>query len=203
MMTPTQALQLLREGNRRFVAGHCTRNVSQGHLGCVEPLRERAPLAIVLGCSDSRVPLELIFDQEFGALFLVRVAGSIATPSQVGSIEFAVQRFDTPLVVVLGHARCGAVAAAVDDMLAPSAGLSPNLEVIAGHIRPSVQKAMECGSADDRDGLVEAAVEVSVGDTAGKLRNGSEVLKERISDGRLIITGAKYSLRTGAVEFYG
>jgi carbonic anhydrase len=202
MITPAQALQRLREGNDRFVEGHCARNISEGYRQCAEPFQDRAPLAIVMGCSDSRVPLELIFDQEFGALFLVRVAGSIATPSQIGSIEFAVQRFGTPLIVVLGHSNCGAVAAAVEDTLSPSTAPSPHFEVITGSIRPAVREAMKSCRADDPERLVEATVELSVRDTANRIREESPVLKPLMHSGRLEVIGAKYRLETGAVEFY-
>jgi len=201
-MTPTQSLRQLQEGNRRFVAGQCTRNVSRGHEWCAEPFQDKSPVAIVLGCSDARVPLELIFDQAFGALFLVRVAGSVAAPTQIGSIEFAVERFSTPLVVVLGHDQCGAVATTVADTVAPAEALSPNLEVIAGLIRPAVRQVMNERPDSDLDAWVDAAVGVCVRDTVARLNTTSRILQSRIEQGALKVVGAQYSLRTGAVEFF-
>jgi carbonic anhydrase len=202
VMSPPEALKHLQEGNRRFVEGRCARNVSQGHYRCAEAFQGRAPLAIVLGCSDSRVPLELIFDQEFGDLFLIRVAGSVAAASQLGSIEFAVQQFDTPLVVVLGHTRCGAVAATLEQALSPSQACPLNLGVISDLIKPSVDSVLETRHGADREILLDEAVRANTSATVERLPKASEMLADRLSKGRLAVVGAHYSLQTGTVEFF-
>ncbi|MBT8039508.1 MAG: carbonic anhydrase [Xanthomonadales bacterium] len=202
VMSPPETLHHLQEGNRRFVEGRCSRNVSQGHHGCAEAFQGRAPLAIVLGCSDSRVPLELIFDQEFGDLFLIRVAGSVAAPSQLGSIEFAVQRFDTPLVVVLGHTRCGAVEATLEQALSSSQDCPPNLGVISDLIKPSVDSVLKMRHGANREILLDEAVRANTSATVERLPSASEMLADRQSKGRLAVVGAHYSLQTGTVEFF-
>src|SRR6476659_6660416 len=138
MISGIDALDRLREGNARFVA-----NESRPSDAADQALRARlvagqAPFAIVLGCSDSRVPAELVFDQGFGDLFVIRVAGNIVAPSQVGSVEFAAARYGTPLVVVMGHSQCGAILATLEELQQPTSQ-SRNLRSIVDRIRPSVE----------------------------------------------------------------
>ena len=182
MITAQQALDRLREGNRRFVAG--TGSVARH----VDATAGQAPFAIVLGCSDSRVPVEIVFDQGVGDLFVVRVAGNVAAPSQVGSIEFAAENFGTRLVVVLGHTGCGAVRATLESCERPTA-LSPGLQDIVDRIRPSVE------SGDDP---VRANIRASV----KELQVGSQTLGRLVQREGLLIVGAEYSLETGVVDFF-
>ncbi|HVP33581.1 MAG TPA: carbonic anhydrase [Steroidobacteraceae bacterium] len=200
-MTPAlTALAALRDGNRRFVA----------ELGEAGPARARRrelpagqePLAIILGCSDARVPAEIVFDQGLGDLFVIRVAGNIVAPSQVGSVEFAAAAFGTRLVVVLGHSNCGAIHATVDQLTRPSKDQSPNLRSIVNRIRPAVEGLIERGAGGDRDALVRQAVRANIRMSADHLRHGSEVLEQAIERDGLLVVGAEYSLESGRVEFF-
>jgi len=157
----------------------------------------------VLGCSDSRVPAEMVFDQSLGDLFVIRVAGNIVAPSQIGSIEFAAERFGTRLVVVLGHSRCGAVLATLEELQHPSGGShSRNLRSIVDRIRPAVEGLLSDGAASDPERLVEEAVRANIRASAEQLKHGSEVLEQLIAGDGLIIVGAEYSLNTGVVDFF-
>jgi carbonic anhydrase len=160
------------------------------------------PFAVILGCSDSRVPVEFVFDQGLGDLFVIRVAGNIVAPSQVGSVEFAAERFGTPLVVVLGHSRCGAVEATLEALGPSSATPSRHLRSIVDRIRPAVEGLLETDLRHDRERLVRAAVRANVRAAANALRHGSDVLEERIARGELLVVGAEYALETGGVEFF-
>src|SRR5579859_4850367 len=121
MISAQQALDRLRDGNRRFVAdvGKPKPRASGGRR--IELSLEQAPFAIILGCSDARVPAEIVFDQGLGDLFVIRVAGNIVAPSQVGSVEFAAERYRTRLVVVMGHSQCGAILATIEELRRPTA----------------------------------------------------------------------------------
>ena len=200
-MTPAlTALAALREGNRRFVA----------ELDRPHPVRTRRrelpagqePLAIILGCSDARVPAEIVFDQGLGDLFVIRVAGNIVAPSQVGSVEFAAAAFGTRLVVVLGHSNCGAIHATLEQLARPSRDQSPNLRSIVNRIRPAVEGLIERGVGADRDALVRQAVRANIRMSADHLRHGSEVLERAIAKDGLLVVGAEYSLESGVVEFF-
>jgi carbonic anhydrase len=164
-------------------------------------MQEQRPLAIVLGCSDARVPAEMVFDQGLGDLFVIRVAGNIVAPSQVGSVEFAAARFGVQLVVVLGHTQCGAVIATIEQFRSPSAH-SENLHSIVDRISPIVQSLLETEPELDDDALVRAAVRANVRSTADHLRHGSTALEELIDQQRLTIIGAEYSIETGEVDFF-
>ena len=202
MITAAKALERLKAGNRRFISGESGRNLDFEHARRLELTRDQAPFAILLGCSDSRVPLELVFDQGLGDLFVIRVAGNIAARTQLGSIEFAAEQFGTPLLVVLGHSGCGAVAAAVDDVLEPGKAHSPNLSKVVGLVRPAVE-SMHMGDPDlGRENLLCEAVGANVRAVVGRIGQDSAVLEKRIRDGRLRVVGAEYSLHTGAVEFF-
>lgn len=160
------------------------------------------PFAIILGCSDSRVPAEIVFDQGLGDLFVIRVAGNIVAPSQVGSVEFAAGRFGTRLVVVLGHSQCGAVIATLEELGRPSQDQSPNLHSIVDRIRPSVVPLLGTGLAQQPDDLIRHAVRANIRASANHLRHGSELLEQLIQKDGLRVVGAEYSLESGSVEFF-
>jgi carbonic anhydrase len=190
-VTAADALARLREGNARFVA-----NVrSEASLASAARRAELAiaqePFAIVLGCSDSRVPVEIVFDQGPGDLFVIRVAGNIVAPSLIGSVEFAADRFGTRLVVVLGHSSCGAIQATLEELRRPSTNQSPNLKAIVDRIRPAV------GPRDDEQTAMRANILASV----TQLRHGSSIIEGLVGSNGLVIVGAWYSLESGVVEF--
>ncbi len=195
------ALNRLREGNQRFVAS--LRNLD----AMLAPARRAAlvveqwPFAIVLGCSDSRVPAELVFDQGFGDLFVIRVAGNIVAPSQIGSVEFAAERFGTRLVVVLGHTNCGAILATLEEVTS-RATHSPNLRSIVDRVRPSVETLLAAGLQNDKERFVQLAVRANVRASANQLRHGSALLEQLIQNEGLVVVGAEYSLDTGEVDFF-
>ena len=202
MISAQEALERLREGNRRFasdVRGHEPR---LNHSRRAELATEQSPFAIILGCSDSRVPAEIVFDQGLGDLFVIRVAGNIVAPSQVGSVEFGAARFGTRLVVVLGHSRCGAILAALEELQQPTARQSRNLRSIVDRVRPSVEGLLKTALRHDVDGLVRQAVRANVRVSVDHLRHGSEVLEQLVQDAGLLVVGAEYSLETGVVEFF-
>ena len=199
MIPAQEALDRLRKGNQRFATDSFdARSVSVKR---AETAGGQQPFAIILGCSDSRVPAEIVFDQGLGDLFVIRVAGNIVASSQIGSIEFAATSFNTRLVVVLGHSQCGAVLAAVDELQAPAENRSRNLKSIVDFVRPSVERCLVDGVNDDPDALVERAVRANIRSSVEHLRHGSTVLEELIDNQGLRIVGAEYSLRTGIVEF--
>jgi carbonic anhydrase len=160
------------------------------------------PFAIILGCSDSRVPAELVFDQGLGDLFVIRVAGNIVAPSQVGSVEFAAARFGTRLVVVLGHSQCGAILATLEEIQRPSEAQSRNLRSIVDRVRPSVEGLLATDLKGDKDALVGQAVRANIRASANHLRHSSEILEGLIADSGLLVVGAEYSLESGVVEFF-
>ncbi len=198
MIPAAEALERLIAGNKRFVS-----NSSEiGHMRPSEHASEQNPFAIILGCSDSRVPAEIVFDQGLGELFVIRVAGNIVAPSQVGSVEFAAERFGTRLVVVLGHSQCGAILATIEQLGQPTEGQSPNLRSIVNRIRPSVAPLLH-GSRQIDDTLVNRAVRANICVSVDHLRHGSALLEQLVHDDGLVIVGAEYSLETGLVDFFG
>lgn len=196
-----QALERLREGNARFVSDRREADAGTTQVRRIELTDGQDPFAIVLGCSDSRVPAEIVFDQGLGDLFVIRVAGNIVAPSQVGSVEFAAEQFHTPLVVVLGHSGCGAVIATLDQLRRPSEGQSPNLRSIVDRIRPSVEVLLATEQLD-ADAIVRHAVRANIRTSANHLRHGSPILEQLVREGRLLVVGAEYSLETGVVDFF-
>ena len=200
MIPAAEALARLRDGNRRFVANHATEAVSHPARRA-ELVSGQEPFAIILGCSDSRVPAELVFDQGFGDLFVIRVAGNVVAPSQVGSVEFAAARFETRLVVVMGHSQCGAVIAALDDVLGRTNERSRNLRSIVDRVRPAVEAARAGRHDGDTDSWLEDAVRANVRASVDHLRHGSELLEQLIAREGLVVVGAEYSLETGVVTF--
>jgi carbonic anhydrase len=198
-----EALERLVDGNRRFVSA----------VQSTDPLTSQArrmelaaagqnPFAIILGCSDSRVPAELVFDQGLGDLFVIRVAGNIVAASQVGSVEFAAERYGTPLVVVLGHSQCGAILATIEELQQPDASQSRNLRSIVDRVRPSVEPLLETDLVNHPEELVRKAVRANIRASANHLRHGSDVLEQLIQRNGLLVVGAEYSLETGVVEFF-
>jgi len=201
MLDAIDALARLREGNRRFVAETQTSAVSSAAKR-VSLITGQEPFAIILGCSDSRVPAEMVFDQGFGDLFVIRVAGNVVAPSQVGSVEFAASRFGTRLVVVMGHSQCGAVIATLEELEGRATSQSRNLRSIVNRVRPSVEGLMRSNLRDDPEALVREAVRANVRASVNHLRHGSELLEKLILENGLWVVGAEYSLETGLVEFF-
>jgi carbonic anhydrase len=202
MISATDALDRLRAGNRRFVSEqHRTRRPGQSRRN--ELVEGQAPFAIILGCSDSRVPAEIVFDQGLGDLFVIRVAGNVVAPSQIGSVEFAAERFGTRLVIVLGHSMCGAVVATLEELERPTEMRSPNLRSIVDRIRPAVEGLMEAGLGRDREALLNHAVRANTRASVDHLRHGSATLERLIESDGLLVVGAEYSLETGVVDFFG
>src|SRR3954447_23041358 len=158
MISGREALDRLREGNARFVANEQRSTDAADQARRARLVAGQAPFAIVLGCSDSRVPAELVFDQGFGDLFVIRVAGNIVAPSQVGSVEFAAARYGTPLVVVMGHSQCGAILATLEELQRPTENQSPNLRSIVDRVRPSVETLLATPLRNDPAELVGHAV---------------------------------------------
>lgn len=197
-----EALARLREGNRRFVSGVRSLDTLTTQTRRDEFLAGQTPFAVVVGCSDSRVPVEIVFDQGLGDLFVIRVAGNIVAASQVGSVEFAAERFGTRLVVVLGHTRCGAIQATLEELQRPSESQSRNLRSIVDRIRPSVEGLLATDLRRDPEALAAQAVRANVRVSAHHLRHGSEILEQLIQRDGLLVVGAEYSLETGIVEFF-
>lgn len=202
MITALQALESLVEGNRRFARGEQDRNSLASQARRSDAISGQEPFAIILGCSDSRVPAEIVFDQGIGDLFVIRVAGNIVAPSQIGSVEFAVERFETRLVVVLGHSMCGAVLATLEELERPTAGRSPNLRSIVDRIRPSVEPLFETEIRHNPEALMTHSVRANIRAAANHLRHGSQLLERLIQEKGLLIVGAEYSLETGVVDFF-
>jgi carbonic anhydrase len=202
MISAREALDRLREGNRRFVSEVRTHDPLANRARRNELAARQEPFAIILGCSDSRVPAEIVFDQGLGDLFVIRVAGNIVASSQVGSVEFAAARFGTRLVVVLGHSQCGAILATVEQLQQATEKQSPNLRSIVDRVRPSVEALLATELRHDPDALVRQAVRANIRASANHLRHGSEVLEQLIQKNGLVVVGAEYSLETGLVDIF-
>jgi carbonic anhydrase len=202
MIPAIEALDRLREGNRRFAAGVRSLDALTSHTRRTELAAGQEPFAIVLGCSDSRVPAEIIFDQGLGDLFVIRVAGNVVASSQVGSVEFAAERYHTRLVVVLGHSQCGAVLATIEELQRPTGKQSPNLRSIVGRIRPHVEGLLETDLRQNPEELVHQSVRANVRASVNHLRHGSPILEDLTERDGLLVVGAEYSLSTGQVDFF-
>ena len=201
MLTAAEALDRLRSGNQRFVANQSTAALSS-HDRRAQLVAGQEPFAIVLGCSDSRVPAELVFDQGFGDLFVIRVGGNVVAPSQIGSVEFAAALFGTRLVVVMGHSQCGVVMATLEEVLGRPTSKSRGVRSIVERVRPSLETMMSGRGNADYDVLLRDAVRANVRASANHLRHGSELLEQLIRDDGLLVVGAEYSLETGIVTFF-
>jgi carbonic anhydrase len=202
MIPAAEALARLVEGNRRFSADAASYDTTAGQHRRRQVAAAQAPFAIILGCSDSRVPAELVFDQGLGDLFVIRVAGNIVASSQVGSVEFAAERYHTRLVVVLGHSRCGAILATLEDLRRTTETRSKNLRSIVDRVRPHVETLLGTELRHNEELLVQQAVRANIRASADHLRHGSEILEDLIQNKGLLVVGAEYSLETGVVEFF-
>ena len=202
MIGARDALLRLRDGNRRFASNLRNPEALASHTRRAELTTRQEPFAIILGCSDSRVPAEMVFDQGLGDLFVIRVAGNIVAPSQVGSVEFAAARFGTRLVVVLGHSGCGAITATLEEITGRATSQSRNLRSIVDRVRPSVETLLASGLNLSEDVLIREAVRANVRASVNHLRHGSELLERLRLDDGLMVVGAEYSLETGVVTFF-
>jgi len=191
-----EALKRLVDGNRHFAADARASEALLNRARRAELARTQEPFATVLGCSDSRVPAEIVFDQGLGDLFVIRVAGNIVAPSQIGSVEF------TPLVVVLGHSQCGAILATLEELRRPSENQSRNLQSIVDRVRPAIESLLDTDVARDEEALVRRAVRANIRASVDHLRHGSQILEQMIQEDRLRVVGAEYSLETGVVDFF-
>ena len=197
MIDANTALLRLKEGNKKFRNRTTLTEVDEASR--FDVVEKQSPIAIILGCSDSRVPLELIFCQGLGDLFVIRVAGNVATPTQIGSVEFAAEKFGTKLVVVLGHTSCGAVKAALEDLGQENSIQSPNLKAIVDSIKPGIEDSIS--DLDSYDEKIQKAVRANVQTSINNLINESEILRQLRSESGLKIIGADYCLENGIVEF--
>ena len=202
MISAQAALDRLREGNARFVSDVRSLDAHTSQRRRRELAAGQEPFAIVLGCSDSRVPAEIVFDQGLGDLFVIRVAGNIVAPSQIGSVEFAAERFGTRLVVVLGHSQCGAILATLEQLARPSTEQSPNLRSIVDRIRPAVEGLLATELKHTPEALVQQAIRANIRASANQLRHGSAILEQLFQKDGLLVVGAEYSLETGIVDFF-
>lgn len=201
MVSANEALQRLRDGNQRFVAD--TRRPLPPIAHARSQLTvEQKPFAIILGCSDSRTPTEILFDQGLGDLFVVRVAGNVAAPCLVGSVEYAAVHLGTRLVVVLGHTGCGAISATLSEIRRPAETPSPNIQTIVDYVRPSFQNLLATKPPLSDEQLLSDAVRAHVRASASYLRHGSAVLESLIENDGLVVVGAEYSLHSGVVDFF-
>ncbi len=197
-----EALQRLIEGNKQFVS---SRNLPPSALSQTvraELVDGQMPFAIILGCSDSRVPAEIVFGQGLGDLFVIRVAGNIVAPSQIGSVEFAVSLFHTRLVIVLGHTNCGAIKATLNALKNDDLNASKNIHAIVNRIKPTVESLMSTDLINDKDALEHEAMRANVRASANQLRHGSEIIERMVEEDNLMIVGAEYLLETGVVNFF-
>src|SRR5215472_9068903 len=200
MLSASDALLRLGEGNRRF-ASNTPATTALSLARRDELIGRQEPFAIVLGCSDARVPAEIVFDQGLGDLFVIRVAGNVVAPSGVGSVEFAVERFGVQLVVVLGHTRCGAIDATLEVLARPDQSQSRGLRSIVDRVRPAIEGLVAAGSGRDRAQVVQEAVRANIRASVNQLRHGSEILERLVLADRLQVKGAEYALDSGEVTF--
>src|ERR1700724_2630686 len=202
MTSALNALERLRQGNRRFAAGDSglESRSARTHRGDLASGQE--PFAAILGCSDSRVPVEIVFDQGLGDLFVIRVAGNIVAPSLIGSVEFAAEQFGTRLVVVLGHSRCGAIETTLEQLQRPVENQSRNLHSIVDFIRPGIEGLLATDLKNDHDALVREACRANIRASVNHLRHGSDIIENLIQNAGLLVVGAEYSLGTGVVDFF-
>lgn len=196
------ALKKLIAGNKRYVES----TADGAELTITTKRQEVAdgqnPFAIILGCSDSRVPAELVFHRGLGDLFVIRVAGNVVAPSQIGSVEFACQHFGTQLVVVLGHSHCGAINATVEALMGDPDDLSPNIASIVDRVTPAVLPIVKRQKFTDHDDLVHQAMRANVEQSVNGLKMRSRILRRMVERDEIKIIGAEYSIETGVVDFY-
>ena len=202
MISALEALERLREGNQRYVAEERSPDSLRFRARRNELTGGQEPFAAIIGCSDSRVPVEIVFDQGLGDLFVIRVAGNIVAPSQIGSVEFAAERFGTRLVVVLGHQRCGAILATLEQLQQGTESQSRHLYSIVDRVRPAVEGLLATEIRHEPEALVREAVRANIRASANQLRHGSELIEQLIKNDGLMVVGAEYSLDTGLVDFF-
>jgi carbonic anhydrase len=197
-----QALTRLKEGNRRFIANVRGIDALLSQQRRAELVARQSPFAIILGCSDSRAPAEIVFDQGLGDLFVIRIAGNIVAPSGIASVEFAAQRFGIPLVVLMGHTGCGAIEAALESISRPDDESLRNLRSIVDRVRPAIEPLTTTELVKDPVGLRRQCVRANVRAGANHLRHGSPVLERMVLEGQLCVVGAEYDLESGLVDFF-
>ena len=199
-LTAVQALARLAEGNRRYVQN--VRSVDSMLSHSRRDMQSQRPFAIVLGCSDSRAPAEVVFDQGLGDLFIIRVAGNIVAPSQIGSIEFAAERFGTRLVLVMGHTGCGAIEAALEAVERKEAPPSRNLLSIVDRVRQSIEPLVSTDIGNDPAKLRLEAMRANVRASVNHLRQSADVIGRLVEHEGLLVVGAELDLATGEVGFH-
>ncbi len=192
-------LERLKEGNRRFVEGAASESEITSAERREALAKGQSPSAVILGCADSRVPPELVFDRGLGELFVVRVAGNVAGNSQIGSVEFAVNHLGPRLVVVLGHSDCGAVKATLGAMEAKAGRLSRGLSAVVDRVRPSLESWVTPESREDESALMARAVRENVLHAVRRLERS---LSDTGASDEVKIVGAQYDLASGVVEFF-
>ena len=202
MISASEALERLKEGNGRFVAGIRSVDPQTTQEKRKELVGGQAPFAIILSCADSRVPVELVFDQDLGDLFVIRVAGNVINPAILGSIEYAALVAGTRLVVVMGHTQCGAVMATLQEIQQPTPNLSPHIDAIVQQIRPSIDTLLKTDLQHDHDALLQQAIRDNVCASVEQMRHHSTSLQQLIENDGLMVVGAEYSLETGIVDFF-
>ena len=202
MISAQEALDRLRQGNARFERGELERLPIVDSQSRDKLIAGQSPFAVVLGCSDSRVPTEVVFDQGLGDLFVIRVAGNVVTPSQIASVEFAVAHFQVPLVVVMGHTRCGAISATIEQLRLPPSERSATMRPIVDRIRPAVEALLDSDLKDKPQELAQSAVTANIRLATDHLRHGSKAIEELVRLDKLMIAGAQYSIETGMVDFF-
>jgi carbonic anhydrase len=197
-VTPDAALQMLTEGNNRFVAGPVKHPNLSGARRQQTAEKGQKPFAVVLGCSDSRAPVEEIFDRGVGDIFVVRDAGNIATKTDVGSIEYAVDQLGSPLLVVMGHSACGAVTAATQGVEAP-----PNIKAILDAIAPALAKVKAANPDKTGEALVVEVIKANVWQAMEDIYKNSPLMRGRVKDGTVKLVGAIYDIKSGKVSWLG
>ncbi len=202
MASAKEALIRLKEGNQRFVSEVSQQSEKVNQNRRHQLVEGQKPFAIILGCSDSRAPAEIVFDQGLGDLFVIRVAGNIVAPSQVGSIEFAVETYETPLVVVLGHSHCGAINATIEALENGTESTSHNLMSIVSRIKPSIETLFETDLKNDKEELMKYAVRSNIRASVNQIRYSSPSIERLMLSDKLMVVGAEYSLETGEVDFF-
>ena len=188
-----EAMQKLMDGNKRFVSG----TLAQKDLGAKkreELAKGQKPFATVLTCSDSRVPPELLFDQGLGDIFVVRVAGNVVDPIALGSIEYAAEHLGSPLVLILGHSKCGAVKATLESKGKPEG----NIGAIVKKIMPAVDAAKKKGGTQDE--ILETAIKENVKNVYADVMKNSKIIPHLVEEGKLMIVAGEYDITTGKIE---
>lgn len=199
---PVTALRRLIAGNERYRNDLRSVNSLASQLLRGDMTEGQSPFAIVLSCSDSRAPAEILFDVGVGDLFVIRVAGNIVAPSGIGSVEFAAATFGTRLIVVMGHSGCGAVKATLDVLQGEDTVVSDNLRDIVNRIRPSARTVLELTPGRPREEQLAAAVRANVRLAVDRLRRGSTILEELADSRQIAIVGAVYHLADRRVELF-